>query len=298
MWQFINNNFVTIIIEFSTWKAELEEVSTSYFVKATGIKADSDGNSIYYYYCNRSGFYSTQSTGKRQIKSQGTSKLNTYCTAFIKTTQHMKTGEIQVQTCTTHYGHLEQLEHIRLPEKIRLSVASQLCQGVSFDHILNMIRMGGSEKQNPIDLMTRKDIRNIEKSYHLNSVQRHKDDATSVACWVKEMAEKKDKSPVLLYKPQGQPQSDKCNNLSDNDFLLCLQTPFQASMLKKFGHGGIVCVDSTHATNAYHFPLVTIVIVDEFGEYIKPGRSVCFGKFLSSYQRENWLYCSNMVYVR
>ena len=66
-------------------------------------------------------------------------------------------------------------------------LAGQLLLGVSFQHILENIRdnVGGELKR--IHLLTRKDIRNIEKSYHLNSVQRSNDDATSVACWVQEM---------------------------------------------------------------------------------------------------------------
>ena len=132
---------------------------------------------------------------------------------------------------------------------------------------MDTIRNGNvcEEELKRIDV-TRKDIRNIENSYHLNSVQRHKDDATSVECWVQEMSDKEEQNPVILYKPQGCSQSDKCDNLGDDDFLLCLQTPFQGSMMKKFGHNRIICIDSTHGTNIYHFLLVTILIVDEYGE--------------------------------
>ena len=106
------NDFYYSFIEFLTWKSNLEETSTSCFVKSTGVKTDSAGNDVCYYYCNRSGFYNRRSTGKKKTKSQGTSKLNTYCTAFIKATKHRKTGKIQAQTCATHYGHLQQVEHI------------------------------------------------------------------------------------------------------------------------------------------------------------------------------------------
>ena len=36
-------------------------------------------------------------------------------------------------------------------------------------------------------------------------------------------------------------------------------------MLKKFG-GKVVCVDATHGTNAYDFKLITLLVVDEYGE--------------------------------
>ena len=77
-------------------------------------------------------------------------------------------------------------------------LAGQLLLGVSFQHILDNIRdnVGGELKR--IHLLTRKDIRNIEKSYHLNSVQRSNDDATSVACWVQEMKEIPENNPVVF----------------------------------------------------------------------------------------------------
>ena len=87
------------------------------------------------YATTRSGFYNTQSTGKRKTKSQGMSQLNTYCIAFIKATKYRETGKIQVQTCTTHYGHLQQVEHIRLPEKVKLSIADQMSRSFIYTHI-------------------------------------------------------------------------------------------------------------------------------------------------------------------
>ena len=51
-----------------------------------------------------------------------------------------------------------------------------------------------------------------------------------------------------------------------NDFMICLQTPLQATLMKQFGHKKILCMDSTHGTNSYDFQLVTIIVVDEYGE--------------------------------
>ena len=50
------------------------------------------------------------------------------------------------------------------------------------------------------------------------------------------------------------------------DFLIVLQTPIHAEMFKKFAEGKVVCVAATHGTNAYHFKLVTLLVVDEYGE--------------------------------
>ena len=83
---------------------------------------------------------------------------------------------------------------------------------------------------------------------HLDYVEMNdiiKDDATSVRLWVEEM-KRSDNNPVLLYKAQG--ESDEI--LSEEDFVLALQTPFQSHMLQAYGHDKVVCIDLTHGTNA------------------------------------------------
>lgn len=144
-----------------------------------------------------------------------------------------------------------------------MEAASRLSQGVEFDYILDDIRDNVGEKLCRIQLLTRKDLTNIEKAYHLRRIQRHSDDATSVRAWVEEM-KTEDCNPVLLYKAQGDNQQNNCKNLNGNDFVLVLQTPLQAEMMKQFSK--IVCVDSTHGTNGYDFNLISIIIVDEFGK--------------------------------
>ena len=56
-------------------------------------------------------------------------------------------------------------------------------------------------------------------------------------------------------------------NLGDNDFVLCIQMEFQWDLLQKFGHDTI-CIDSTYGTNMYDFHLITVVVIDEYGESI------------------------------
>lgn len=190
---------INILVDFNTWKATFEEETSSSYIKSTGIKRNLDDDSVCYYYCNRSGYYRDKGSGKRAMKSQGTSKLNTYCTAAIRTITLKQTNEIQAEVCSTHYGHSTNLEHLRLPEIVRLSVAAQLTQGVSLQKILDNVRDNVTGNWKRVHLLSRKDITNIEKSYHINSVSRHKDDAISVHCWVNEMKEKKrNKSSYIL----------------------------------------------------------------------------------------------------
>ena len=47
--------------------------------------------------------------------------------------------------------------------------------------------------------------------------------------------------------------------------MLVIQTPNQKQLLQAFG-SNIICMDDTHGTNSYHFSLITVLVVDEFGE--------------------------------
>ena len=65
-------------------------------------------------------------------------------------------------------------------------------------------------------------------------------------------------------------QSDEAFNLDSNldskDCMIVIRTPLQAHMFQAFGHNRVVCMDATHGTNAYRFRLITLLIVDDFGE--------------------------------
>ena len=138
---------------------------------------------------------------------------------------------------------------------------------MSFQHILDNIRdnIGGELKH--IHLLTRKDIRNIEKSYHLNSVQQSNDDTTSVACWVQEMKEIPENIPAVFFYKQ---QERLCYRHTNN------HTKFHDEEIWSPKN---LCIDSTQENNGYDFLLVTIVVVDEFGD------GYLVGWFLSNRER-------------
>ena len=54
--------------------------------------------------------------------------------------------------------------------------------------------------------------------------------------------------------------------LAPNDFVLGIQTHLQVDILKKFGPRRVVCIDATHGTNGYDFSLITVIVIDEYGE--------------------------------
>ena len=82
-------------------------------------------------------------------------------------------------------------------------------------------------------------------------------------------------NPVILYKPQGTESSEETAGLAVSDFVLALQTTTQRRFMAEFGNNRIVCLDSTHGTNQYDFNLVTVLVVDDFGEGNPVGFLVC-----------------------
>ena len=75
-------------------------------------------------------------------------------------------------------------------------------------------------------------------------------------------AEHLDYNPILIFKQQGHEQDN-----DTDDVLLGIQTEFQRDMMIKFGNM-VICVDTSHCTNIYDFYLITVLVVDEYGEGI------------------------------
>lgn len=148
----------------------------------------------------------------------------------------------------------------------RMEVAAKLQAGVTMDRILDDIRDTVDCYIHRDHLVTRKDVQNIKLQFNMESAMKHKNDLVSVSSWVNEMKEL-DYNPVVIFKQQGLPQSDFMDNVANSDFLLGIQTEFQRDMFRKFGNTTI-CMDSTHGTNMYNFNLVTVVVVDDYGEGI------------------------------
>ena len=79
---------------------------------------------------------------------------------------------------------------------------------------------------------------------------------------VKEL-QSEDYNPILIYKPQGTVDTDI--PLSEDRFLLAIQTKFQLDMYRQYA-SSVVCIVSMHKTNAYDFKSVTLMVIDEYGE--------------------------------
>ena len=85
----------------------------------------------------------------------------------------------------------------------------------------------------------------------------------SVDQWV-EILRQGDNNPIIYYKPREELSDD---GLQPEEFLLCVQTPFQREQMRQFAHK-IVCIDSTHGTTQYDFVLTTVVVVNQRHEHM------------------------------
>ncbi|XP_050300050.1 uncharacterized protein LOC126738662 isoform X2 [Anthonomus grandis grandis] len=254
---------ISRIKEFYKWKNSEESDSTARWIKACGTKNQRNGTPIYFY-CNRSGKRRVLDAGKRKraMKSQGSCKIDASCTSAI-ILKHVAEG-IKIKYFKTHYGHDKKMAHIPLSKDDKNMIASQLIQGVSHTEILKKIRQSLDINFERIHLTTKHDIHNIMQSYNLHDTAiRHQNDSQSVDLWVNQV-QSSNENCILLYKKQGEDHPSFC--LKNEDFLLGLMTNCQGEMLKKFGIGGIICMDATHGTNPYDFKLVSILVVDDFGE--------------------------------
>ncbi|KAG8195381.1 hypothetical protein JTE90_001397 [Oedothorax gibbosus] len=247
--------------DFKVWKEVEEKKEKCFFSQMCGVKK-SRGVKKYYFACHRSGYYSSKGKGLRNLKIQGSCRLNTLCPASIKLTE-TETGNCHVEYNRTHVGHQsEDLGHLALTDKERKSIAEKIAMKLPFSVILDGIRdtisSSGLER---LQLLTNKDLHNIGHSFNVGSeAKRHPDDGTSVEAWVNEMNADPD-SCVLFYKPQGV----TCSNfplLKSEDFALVIMSEAQKVVLQKFAND-CICVDGTHGMNSYGFELVSILVIDE-----------------------------------
>ena len=158
--------------------------------------------------------------------------------------------------------HKAQLAQLRIPKSTKRMIAAKLHDGVSTNAILDCIPDNVHGKVGHAELVTRQDVHNIRHQYN----QFHQNDHCSVQLWVESIKNYADiESPALLFKQQGAEQPDDLNDFGVGDFAIGLQTVFPRDMLLKFG-SEVVCMDSTHGTNVYDFYLVTILVLDDYGE--------------------------------
>lgn len=88
--------------EFLEWKKNIEKENVCCYVKNRGSKQYRDVIH-HYYYCHRSGFFSSRSEGKRNVKILGSNKMDVMCPSMIKVKE--KGNNFKVEYLKTHIGH-------------------------------------------------------------------------------------------------------------------------------------------------------------------------------------------------
>ena len=251
---------------FMKWKALEEKKAKSWFAKQ---RADSrtKHHKTSWFYCNRTGEFSSRGEGKRSLKSQGSLKTGCSCPAFITTQTDGVTGEVHAEYCLQHIGHKREIAFNRISSDMRSRIAGKLAQGVSMNSIMDNIRDTQFGQLTRDQLSTRVDLRNIKRQYNINCKEKDSDDASSVLYWVEEM-KREAYNPVLCFKRQEEESSDDA--VEKNNFLLGLQTEFQKEMFVKYAQK-LVCVDATHGTTSYDFQLITVLVIADYDEGIPVG---------------------------
>ncbi|XP_029341260.1 uncharacterized protein LOC103308988 [Acyrthosiphon pisum] len=163
--------------KFMEWKQQIEkEYVCSYVSKAT-VRLKKGKRT--YYYCHRSGYFKTKSQGIRRIKSQGSNKIDSTCTSSIVVTE--ETNGISVNYCRTHFGHGFNLGRCRLTADERAMIAGKIAERVTFSKILDDVRNNVHSIYDVTTLISKRDLRNVERDFNLVEGKDHSSDFVSVS---------------------------------------------------------------------------------------------------------------------
>lgn len=188
------------------------------------------------------------------------------CKASISCTSHLvltiKEGKHFVKYCTHHSSHEVQSQFLRVSDNTKEMIEDKLRNGVSHKNILDSIRKECDVGFNSSKYCSKKTIDNmiaklgIGKEYILD-----KSDALSVNSLVQKNSES-----YFLYKPMGVVDANYPDAAAE-DFMLGFMCKEQQEVLVECMDSpiSVVCIDSTHGTNAYQIKLTTLLTVNAIG---------------------------------
>ncbi|XP_065642691.1 uncharacterized protein LOC136074313 [Hydra vulgaris] len=240
--------------EFLAWKEKEELNSYVFFSKQSG-------SFFHHSKPHRSVSEPARKTNKRYYR--GSVKSGAFCPVRMIVTVN-KNGVTNVQYIKTHNHsvNITNTMYQPIPGNIKKIISAKLSLGVTVNTVYRDLRESFGDRQNRNDedavltksrLLTKKNISVINRAL-----------------------KSEDFNSILVYKPQGQQTViglKVYNNidLNKDSFVIGIQTKHQLSMFKKRS-SQIVCIDATHCTNQYAFPLVTLLVRDDF----KRGYPVAF----------------------
>jgi hypothetical protein len=105
------------------------------------------------------------------------------------------------------------------------------------------------------------DVCRMARAVKEENIRLHKEDAISTKLWVDRL---KAKNTHIFYKNKLDPPPSGLK-LQGKDFILCIQTTFQADVFRCLGNG-FISIDATHNITQYpDFLLFMIVARDQWG---------------------------------
>ncbi|XP_063911284.1 zinc finger protein with KRAB and SCAN domains 4-like isoform X2 [Zophobas morio] len=159
--------------EFLLWKQRIEKDTQASFVTMHG-SSKTKSHTLIRYSCHRSGEFRRKGSNKRKLKKQGSNKIDAFCPASMKVT--IKNERCEVVFQRSHVGHKQELRHLFLTSEERQKIASEIASKVPFDTILERVRNSVMNAESPrLNLLTKQDLYNIQKSLHLNREISHRD---------------------------------------------------------------------------------------------------------------------------
>lgn len=249
--------------EFHEWKNSVQEQDCVSFVKTTG-KTTSEGH-VTFFNCNRSGDYKSKVTHpnkrKREIKSQGSQKINAYCPCRIRCTLK-RDGSVYATYCKTHVGHELELSHIPLSTHERQEIAKKLASNLPLDTVLEDVQNSVSSTQ-PLKrkhLIKKGDLRNIIKEFGLDGDITLSGETSNVDKWVQQELSS-GKNYIFLYKQKGKVLKEY-PHLKKDDFALGIMTAAQADMLQKYW-SNCIFIDSAQGITPYNYQMTTVLVSDD-----------------------------------
>ncbi|XP_049840691.1 uncharacterized protein LOC126285389 [Schistocerca gregaria] len=157
--------------EFQEWKTKEEKETKSSFVQHCGAKRTKGGTERITFVCHRSGKFQSSSTGKRLLKSQGSIKLGSHCTAAIELHRE-ESGDCTVVYFKTHFGHEQHIGLLQLSRSDREAIARQIAKGVHFEKILDDVKSSiHSGEPERLHLITRRDLHNIKRDFGIGGTR-------------------------------------------------------------------------------------------------------------------------------
>lgn len=148
---------------FQEWKLSEEGDTQSSYILS--LSSSRNGQKTLKYKCHRSGRFiprPQKSDKARKPKLKGTNKMNSICPSRLTVTQKAN-GKVTVEYVSTHVGHEQEPDRLRLNPVEREAIAEKLLQGIPKAEILKDI----SGKYSPtkrISYTTRRDLNNIQRS--------------------------------------------------------------------------------------------------------------------------------------